>query len=572
MAFEYSSQNRGISFPNPLKVHNRFLVGAAIVLAGFATAILFSIREHLAAGQRSFALPAMTIALVLLAPGVRYLYDCLSNLRFYFGIGRPRGLTGELTPDTQGVTPFAEFVLKEPLRQQAIKYREPNGPITGLLYSLVPNLIYAPNPLRRFAEWQFKGGVTLVALLVGLTSTLVIGVPDQKVSSSSVPNLIGAIFLLVTVWVLIRWNPTSTASSADSGFLSIGRVSTLIAFAIVGPIVLSILVTNLPFQLPFKPFPHVFFFIVGGIAVHLVFFASIVKQLMPPPPTTVSVIQETWNLSTNPALITGEFLRAMQESWREKIPNRHYSRIEPAINLNVSSGPFRGEIIEETQPFPRLVNPESQEQISPSGSRSLILALDLVGLAFTFGTGVTAFLVCRGLLDDGRLNTITSLYAVFCWSLGFYALSVARWLLLRFDFISQLFWLDLNGQYVSARVDQGNVLQGSLRASSSIVKVEGMTFRLWAAQIHTVTFGKDAERQIVSMAGIPDIVEGLTSRLKNFMDSQATVVALGNAANAERLAANNRLANRSGNTGAISTGRATIAALGDAHQGPFEPL
>jgi hypothetical protein len=159
-------------------------------------------------------------------------------------------------------------------------------------------------------------------------------------------------------------------------------VSFLVAFAVVGPVIFSLLLTNSPLLPPLNPFPHVFFFLLGGVALHVLFFAAIVTQLLPPPPTAVSVIQETWNLSTSPAQITGEFLRAMQESWRDKIPNRRYARIEPSIDLEASAGAFNAEIIEETQPFPSLINAVSEEQIQPSGSRKLILALDAVGVFF----------------------------------------------------------------------------------------------------------------------------------------------------------------------------------------------
>jgi hypothetical protein len=110
---------------------------------------------------------------------------------------------------------------------------------------------------------------------------------------------------------------------------------------------------------------------------------------------------------------------------------------------------------------------------------------------------------------------------------------------------------------------KGNLIQGKLSSSSSLVQVEGMTFRLWMAEIHTVTFGKDAPRYIVSMAGNPEVAEGFVSRLKHFADGVASVVALNNSANAERLASNNLLANRLGNIGAISTTEAIIATLGE---------
>jgi hypothetical protein len=209
MAFEYSSQNRGINFPNPLKMHNRFLVVAFAVLGLLAIAILFNVRTHLAAGPTPRAFLAIVLALALVVEGVRYLYICFRHLRLFFGIGRPHGLTPEFTAEGQGTTQQAEHILKETMRQQAIKYREPKGPIVGLLYAAVPNLIYAPEPLRQYAECQFKGGLTLVTLLIGLISTLAIGVPNQVGQVSNVSEWVGVIFVIVGVWTLIRQDFTS---------------------------------------------------------------------------------------------------------------------------------------------------------------------------------------------------------------------------------------------------------------------------------------------------------------------------------------------------------------------------
>jgi hypothetical protein len=88
-----------------------------------------------------------------------------------------------------------------------------------------------------------------------------------------------------------------------------------------------------------------------------------------------------------------------------------------------------------------------------------------------------------------------------------------------------------------------------------------MTYRLWAANVHTASFGKDAVRHFVSVYGAPDLVEALTSRLKTFAAGQASVADLGNAANAERVARNSALADnaRFGAGGRLSSDE--IAAL-----------
>ena len=162
MAFEYSNQSTSLTLKNPLKLHNFFLLSAAIIIGAFAIVLLFAARGNLAGGHSITVYSTIALALFLIAAAVSYLYACLSHLQFYFGRGRPHGLARVLGADEQGTTAEAEQGLKETLRQQALEYREPKGPIAGLLYAMVPKLIFAPQPLRQFAEWQFKGAVTLV--------------------------------------------------------------------------------------------------------------------------------------------------------------------------------------------------------------------------------------------------------------------------------------------------------------------------------------------------------------------------------------------------------------------------
>ena len=566
MAVEYSSQNQQLNFPNPLTLHNRFLFAAAAIVFLSGGALLVDVRDRLQSGLHPQAYLALGLAVGMIAAAVAFLYRALSQIRFYFGRGRPRGLAPALKPEGQGSSPEAEHVIKETLRQQAIEYAEPKGPITGLLYGLIPNLLYAPRPLRAYAEWQFKGLVTLAVLLLGIVGALTIGMPVDAGRHSSLPEWVGLFFVAAALWTLIRPGAGAGERAPDGALLSVQWMSWLIAFAFVGPIAISVAAPRLPpVPLAISPYPHVFLFLLAGILVHALFFAAIVRQLLPPPPTAVSVVQETWNLSTNPALVTGEFLRALQEAWREKIPNRRYARVEPIIDLGARAGSFGAEIIEETQPFPRKVTLDSQRQISPSGTPVLLLALDIAGLALVGAAAVMTLLAGRGLAASGQIDATQVLYAVFCWALGAYALAAASRLWLRFDFESRLFWLEMTGQYVSGQVEQGNVIQGTLKASSSLVQVEGMTFRLWCADIHTVCFGKDAPRHIVALAGNPDAAEALAARLKGFATSQASVAALANAANAERLAVNTALANhtRSPGTGTLPPAAAAAGAEPD---------
>ena len=383
------------------------------------------------------------------------------------------------------------------------------------------------------AEWQFRGALTLLTLLASLGLTLLIGIPAQAQVNSAVLDWIGAAYLLFAIWILAR--PSIRGADAEGQFLSVWVLSALILSAFVGPILLTLWGPRLPMLPGLSPFPHVFVLLVAGLAAQALFFIALIRQLLPPPPTAVSKVQETWNLGCSPALVTGEFQRAMQDSWREQIPNRVYIHLEPQVDLRVTSGSFAAEILEETQPFPRRIETVEIGQALSQRALQFRTFLDFVAVLFTLGATIAAYSLAESLLAPGPIAMTSLIYAVIFAALAAYSFNAAYLLWLRFDFESRLIWLEMNGQYVSAQIDQGNILQSNLRATSNMVQVEGMTYRLWAAELHTVAFGKDAPRFIASMAGNYAIVESLTARLKDFAMNQASIASLGNSANMQRL-------------------------------------
>jgi hypothetical protein len=533
MAYEFGSGAKQLNFPNPLKIHNLFMLAAAVIVGGFAVALLLAVRTSLVSHARIMPYPVLVLAGLMVGISITCLYACLGKLRFYFGRGRPGGLATPLPLDQQSPGDARAQIVRETLRQQALEYSEPQGPIAGLLFAIVPNLIYAPPPLRLLAEWQFRGALTLLTLLVSLGLTLLIGIPAQAQVSGAVLDWIGGAYILFAIWILAR--PSLRGADAEGQFLSVWALSALILFAFVGPILLTLWGPALPRLPGLSPFPHVFVLLIAGLAAQALFFVALIRQLLPPPPTAVSMVQDTWNLGCNPALVSGEFQRAMQESWREKIPNRRYIHLEPQIDLRATSGTFAAEILEETQPFPRRIETVEIGQALSQRALQFRTLLDFVAVAFTAGASVAAYSLADSLLTAGPVATTSLIYAVIFAALASYSFNAAYLLWLRFDFESALIWLEMSGQYLSAQIDQGNVLQSNLRATSNMVQVEGMTYRLWVAELHTVAFGKDAPRYIASMAGNYSIVESLTARLKDFAMNQASIASLGNSANMQRL-------------------------------------
>ena len=175
MSYEYSRSSQNFTFPNPLREHNLF-VGAAAAVAGLTGfVLLFQARSALHTGAHLQALAVALVAFVLISVGGTLLFQVFSQLRFFFGRGRPQGLAPQLQPDQTGTSTVADSYIKETLRQQALDYPEPGDPLSGLLYYLVPDLIYSPRPVRAFAERQFQAGILTLALLGGLLVSAILG-------------------------------------------------------------------------------------------------------------------------------------------------------------------------------------------------------------------------------------------------------------------------------------------------------------------------------------------------------------------------------------------------------------
>ncbi len=536
MSYEYgSSSSQNFTFPNPLREHNVFL-GAAAGISGLAGLILlFQARIALHGGSRTHALAAAVVAFAMIVIAGYLLFQLFSQLRFFFGRGRPVGLAPQLQPDQQGTSPAAESVLKETLRQQALEYPEPGDPLSSLLYYLVPDLIYAPRPVRGFAERQFQSGILTAALLAGLLVAAILGGGGGE-AGARVSGWVAIILLVASAPGLL--NPKAGTPRADLGLnvLSVPQMAGLIAFSVLGPVVIALIGSALPPPPVAIGTGTLLLLLAMAGLLHGLFFAAVLRHRVAAPSTAVTTIQDTWNISVNPAMLSAEFMRAMQDGWWEKIPNRRYCRVDPEVNLQQRAGQFQGSMVEETQPVPFVIDGGKGGSDRPfsSGNPAIITGINAYALLLTLVASVASFLLVGDLLDGSSGVASLLVCTLFVWALARAAFDVARFLTLRFDFRSTLIWMDMSGSYTAAEVAQGNRYTANLQTSSQIVQIEGMTFRLWVAEVHSVAFGKDGQRFIVSMMGQPDLANGLAQRLKAFITSQATLVSFGSTGDQDR--------------------------------------
>lgn len=519
MAFEIGSKGgERLNVPNPLRVENQFLFGTAGALILIAVALLVLGRGNATEHAGSF-IGSTFVSLALLGVGIGLATMAMTHLRFFFGREEPSNLGDSKK-------------LRELLRQRALEYPVPSGPLNGLLYSWVDQLIYAPQPVQQLAQVQFRNAATMTALLVSLVLTLTLGKTGVDAYLwQSMSGWIGLGFMALAMWLLV--GQRGIIKSKLGGAISRNHLAFLLVFSVAGPVILSFLGAILPQQTWVDPYPGVFVILLVAIGTYWLFFHALMGQLQSQPQTEVSVKQQAWNIHCQPGQIMGELDRVMQETWTETIPNRRYIWDAPKVNLNTPSGTFYGEALEETQPMPIETEQIDFQRAWNNPVKKRLVMLDIAGATLSvIGALLLSIFAYRAGGSDGTFFVYGAAFII----LGFFAFRAAQKLWLRFDFESRVQWMTIEGNYVAASMELGNVLNDTVKTKSQMVQIESMTFRLWASRLHTVTFGKGAARHVIEMTGESEFVESLSQRLMAFSQSQASIVAPDSMADMERYA------------------------------------
>lgn len=531
MAYEYSSESKRLEFPNPFRVENQFYFMAAPILAIGGVLLLLMSRGHLAAHNGLWAFTPFAIGLFLLLRGLFYAAQAMSRLRFFFGRGQPRGLAHELTPDQIGSTPDADQ-LKEKLRQNSLFFPEPRGALNGLLYSLVRNLIYAPQRVQWVAQRQFQNGLAMLATLLSLLVTVVGLVGTQATGWLSL------FYFLFTLVLLLK--PLDQGAAGEGG-LGLSGLVVLILVAILGPVLIPLVLGRFTAPDWVPGLGETALILLAGLAAVLLFFLAVIHQSLREPPTAhTAVRQDTLSMNAQPKQLMDELEREMQVGWVESVPNRRYARQLPELDVPGGSGSFRGELLEETQPVPK------------DDLRELGLAKCLgdtryrwLGWLNIYGVGLmtVAVLLLIAFARSFRLAeldptmVLQASLGLALFILGNFCFRAGNVLWGRFEFVSDLYWIEMAGNYQSARMEYGAPLGDRVRTQRDLVSVETMTLRVWAAQLETVSFGKDVPRAILGMRGLPDKAQYLHDHLARFGGNQSIIVAPTAERDGERIAA-----------------------------------
>jgi hypothetical protein len=527
MAYDFNSQDRQFDIPNPYRIENLFYFAASTVLFIGAATLLISSRHALDGSATMAALP-MLIGLGMLIHGIAMASKAMSRMRFFFGRGQPRSLAPNLAPDQTGSSEEAD-ALKEHLRHSSLAFKEPKGPLNGVLYSLIPNLIFAPPYIQAVAQRQFQNalafGVTLLSLLVCMMG-----------ASHESSSWLGLLYLALTVGILIK--PVERGAQGATS-IGIPGLIILILFSVLGPVMVSLITKGItyPAWLP-GPAQTVSVMLCGIAAIGLFFLAVLSQCKTTPPQATASVVQDTVRMNSHPKQLMDELERRMQDLWVASLPNRVYSRELPNVPPNAASGSFRGELIQETQPVPRGELADMTVKSCFAEPRFRWLAwLNVFGLGTQLAAVVSLAIFGTRFFDGAVVDltyfTAATLGAAF-WMLSNFCFRAGGLLWGRFDFVSKLIWVEMIGNFQAAKMDYGNKFTDRIKTRKEFINIESMTLRVWTVELATVAFGKDESRNVIAMHGLKDEAAGLHRILKEFAAEQSMIVAPTSSADLQR--------------------------------------
>lgn len=522
MSYEYSATTGRMEIPNPYRFDNLalFFSGGCAALTGLW--LVISERQALTGADPSASVKGLVIGLLLLAAGLIAIGRGLTQLRYFFGRGRPKDLT-DSWPSGEGTRAIAET-----LRQGALNYKEPHGAMSGLVHKLLSSLIFAPQRVRYAAESQFANLLLTAAFFIGLAATYFFyPMPAIRAWTAVVFALLAYITVLGP---FLRRNPSY--ARARSG---VWLIVLIIVVPVLLPPLLSRLAGSLPDPTPFNPGQTLLIAFAIMLVAQALFFLALLRQLRPPPAINMACEQRTPSLNANPAKVFEELERLQQSRWVDGIPNRRYFIGRPPDAITQMSGSFRADLLEESQPLPAgdAQPPSIGEMLQLPATRWIAL-LTLLGAA-TYCAAVVVAALCGRMAIGSQQWPAAALLAVVLALTGHYCRLSARELWSRVDFTSLLLWVEISGSYETADMQVGNQLSTGMMSAKRVINVESMTLRVWAAEIDTVIFGKDDVRDWIGMRGRPDVTRLIADHLEAFAARAPSIVAPTSSTDLERI-------------------------------------
>ena len=519
LAYEYNPNSARFDIPNPHDVENIFIGTCALGCFCVGIVLLFTARTIYFAHDPVRFGKSIVSAIGLLALGITYATMLLRQMRFFFGRGQPADLVPSLRTDEFGYRAADEterqipdaIALRQTLQQNAITYRIPQGAIDNLLYKLVPDLVYSPRLTQVRVQLQARNLLAIAFVLVLFAVSLL------GISNRAAIGWIGCFYFVLTNAVILR--PLSVARIRQAKFSQRTAIA-FIVLAIVAPVIFASLVPATGYALAgyIDIVPVTFAILASALIVTALVFRAGVANTVKPSQIGIAPHLETPSVNISPAQVYTELARELQRLWQEQVPNRNYLRVLPDVGAR--QGSFTADVIEETQPIPLDVEPMTFARAwSLPTTRPLVVVdalctgLTIVG-AGLLASGVAAHLAYNSVISGGALALV-----------GSFGLRSANEFWRRFEFTSRIYWVDWNGTYARSSTKIGALLDDRVHTKREVISVESMTLRVWVAELDSVAFNTDRDRDIIAIRGLPDEATRVGRLLCEHIENAGSIMA-----------------------------------------------
>ncbi len=417
--------------------------------------------------------------------------------------------------------------LRETIRQNAITYPVPRGPIDTLLYSAIKNLIYSPQVTQSMVRSQFRNVMALLFLAICFLVSIL------GLRNGAAVAWIALFYFVVTNVLVLR--PLASGRPESARFSS-REVVIFIAGSIIGPVVLAGIIpkTLYPFHNTIVFTPVTFSILFASLAVSALLLMAGIGNTVNPNTIAAAPHLETPSMNATPTQLFVELAREMKRLWVEEVPNRTYMRLPP--NVAANHGEFDAHLIEETQPLAQDLDPLTLQSALALATTRWLLAADVLG---TLLTSAGAWMLTQW-GQSSNANELL-LYGSSMLVVGAFAFRGANRLWRRFEFKSRLYWIECHGSYARASTKVGSVLRDRIHTERESINVEMMTLRVWVAEVDSVAFDTDRTRDMVSLRGLPGEAQRVGRHLAAFGTDQASVIVPGSSVDLQRLALADRI-------------------------------
>ncbi len=517
MSYEYNVGDTPHEIDNPYTIENTFLLISSLFLLLGACWLLYVARSYFTAQEDKLGFATTGLAMAIFGIALHFVVWALSHMRFFFGRNLPVGLAEELLPTAIGKSARASSI-QEILRQRSIPFPEPQGPLNGVLYSLIKPLIVAPPPIQFAAIRHFHAAIGMVAILFSLT------ISYFMFQGSSSEGLVSWLYLPLTGLSLatpfLKQKEHDSPPNSNAMF---GSLVGMIVFAMLAPVIVPRYLPHWDIT-PLWIAPTIL--LITSLVSSLLFLKSLLSQLDNVSQTAVSCEQTTIAMNCPPSQLWAEIGRDFQSNWVRDVPNRAYINLPPDVS-GTERGAFQGHIMEETQPqaTSTMTFQGIKDALRVPYAKYLVL-LSIWGMLLSLASVCFAGTLAPQFADMSRFEISRSFLGIF--ALGSSAVSsfrIGHLLWSRMYFTSRVVWIETTGTFQTSELDVGNQFTGRLRSRSKLTRIEDATLRVWLTDIVSVAFGKQGQRYIMAMAPADGIARGIAQRLVNFAGMQSTIVA-----------------------------------------------